>query len=263
MVSTRASSRAASAAPESTPPPPDPASALPPAPATPSTSTRRRSAASKQSLSTTTTKRRPGRPSSSSAASPSSAWAHTPTTLTLLWLAVSVPLVVWDTGYILGRPRTFEGGDLHWPLWVPYRLYAQIDHVYSRIAWDNKNGFSGAQSALNAVEIVLYLVYMFLFWSRATPASKNARSSLGGRRGALAVLVGFSAAVMTLSKTLLYFAHEYYSGYHNIGHNTARDLITLWVLPNVPWIVVPAYMIYALGGNILDGLTLASDPSRK
>ncbi|KAK7403467.1 hypothetical protein QQX98_010745 [Neonectria punicea] len=254
MVSTRASSRAVSAAPESSPPPPDPTSALPPPPATPSTASRRRSGASKQSSSTTTSsKKRAGRPSSSS-----TAWSHTPTTLTLLWLSISVPLVIWDTVYILGRPHTFEGGPLHWPLWVPYRLYAEIDHVYSRIAWDDNNGFSGAQSALNAVEILLYLVYMFLFWSRAAPATKNARSSLGGRRGALAVLVGFSAAVMTLSKTVLYFAHEYYSGYHNIGHNTARDLFTLWVLPNGPWIIVPAYMVYALGGNILDGLALAS-----
>ncbi|KAF7556844.1 hypothetical protein G7Z17_g1113 [Cylindrodendrum hubeiense] len=253
MVSTRAASRAASAAPESTPPPPESAStsALPPLPTTPAT-TRRRTAASKQP--TTTTKKRPGRPSTAAA----NGWSHAPTTLTLLWLAVSVPLVIWDTGYMLGRPRTFEGGDLHWPLWVPYRLYAEVDHVYSRKAYDANNGFSGAQSALNVVETVMYLVYVWLFWSRAESATPGARRSLSGRRGALAVLIGFSAAVMTLSKTALYVAHEYFAGFSNVGHNTTFDLITLWILPNGPWLVFSAYMVWSQGGNILDGLAQAS-----
>ncbi|KAH6898252.1 hypothetical protein B0T10DRAFT_102363 [Thelonectria olida] len=192
-------------------------------------------------------------------------WSHTPTTLTLLWLAISLPLVIWDTGYILGRPHTFEGGSLHWPLWVPYRLYAKVDYVYSRRAWDSNNGFSGAQSALNAVETIVYFVYLYLFFSHGeVPAvgGKNARRSVSGRNGALAVLVGFSAALMTLSKTLLYFAHEYYSGFDNIGHNSVRDLIMLWIIPNGPWIVIPTYMVYSHGKNILDGLTMGSAPSK-
>ncbi|KAJ4294958.1 hypothetical protein N0V88_005198 [Collariella sp. IMI 366227] len=45
-------------------------------------------------------------------------WSHTPTTPVLLWLAISLPLVAWDTGYMLMRPHTMPGGSLHWPLWV-------------------------------------------------------------------------------------------------------------------------------------------------
>lgn len=33
-------------------------------------------------------------------------WSHTPSNLTLIWLAVSLPLVVWDTGYgKMNKPR--------------------------------------------------------------------------------------------------------------------------------------------------------------
>ncbi|KAH7170149.1 hypothetical protein EDB81DRAFT_153966 [Dactylonectria macrodidyma] len=260
MVSTRATSRAASAVPESTPPPPDSPSAaessalLTQPPTTPST--RRRTASSKQQPSTAI-KKRAGRPSSASASAPRD-WSHTPSRLTLLWLAVSLPLVAWDTGYMLGRPRTFAGGDWHWPIWVPYALYAQIDHVYSPRAYAANNGFSGAQSALNVVETVMYLVYMWIFWSRADVPAAGDRRSLAGRPGGLAVLVGFSAAVMTLSKTVLYNAHEYYTGFDNVGHNSAFDLITLWILPNCPWIIFPTYMVWSIGGNILDGLAQAS-----
>ncbi|KAH7162239.1 hypothetical protein B0J13DRAFT_4103 [Dactylonectria estremocensis] len=256
MVSTRAASRAASAVPEGTPPPDSPSASESSAllqPATPST--RRRT--SKQP--STAIKKRAGRPSSAS----SKSWSHTPSRLTLLWLAVSLPLVAWDTGYMLGRPRTFAGGDWHWPVWVPYALYAQIDYVYSPRAYAANNGFSGAQSALNVVETVMYLVYMWIFWSRAdVPAVAGARRTLAGRSGGLAVLVGFSAAVMTLSKTVLYNAHEYYTGFDNVGHNSTFDLITLWILPNCPWIIFPTYMVWTIGGNILDGLTLASGASK-
>ena len=32
-------------------------------------------------------------------------WSHTPSTPTLLWLAVSLPLVAWDMSYVVGgRP---------------------------------------------------------------------------------------------------------------------------------------------------------------
>uniref|UniRef100_A0A0B7K058 EXPERA domain-containing protein n=1 Tax=Bionectria ochroleuca TaxID=29856 RepID=A0A0B7K058_BIOOC len=59
---------------------------------------------------------------------------------------------------------------------------------------------------------------------------------------------------MTLSKSVLYWANEYYSGFDNIGHNSTRDLITLWVMPNVPWIILSAYMTYVMGSDIVDGL---------
>lgn len=137
------------------------------------------------------------RSSAKSAARP--AWSHTPTRLTLLWLAVSLVLVAWDTSYVLLRPHTMEGGFLHEPLWAPYKLYGTIDHVYGWKAWDAGNGFTAAQSAMNLVESLLYVGYLWL-WARG----RDERGAVAGREGGLAVLMGWAAAVMTVSKTALY-----------------------------------------------------------
>src|ERR1700744_2412581 len=59
-----------------------------------------------------------------------SAWSHTTSLTTLVGLAVSLPLVMWDTGYVLGRPHTMIGGKLHEPIYTPYALYASIDYLY-------------------------------------------------------------------------------------------------------------------------------------
>lgn len=37
-----------------------------------------------------------------------------------------------------------EGGDLFW-IWKPYTLYAKTDLVYSRAAYESKDGFALAQ----------------------------------------------------------------------------------------------------------------------
>jgi hypothetical protein len=47
-----------------------------------------------------------------------------------------------------------------------------------------------------------------------------------------ATLIGFGAAIMTLSKTILYWAQEYYCGFCAVGHNNASDLFFLWIIPN-------------------------------
>jgi hypothetical protein len=130
------------------------------------------------------------------AASGGDAWHYTPSRFTLLWLAISLPLVIWDTIYILGRPHTMEGGWLHWPLFVPYELYGEVDHVYGWKAFNAHSGFSAAQGFLNAIETLMYLAFL--------RAAYNQGWALTGRQGAKPLTIGLSAAVMTLSKTVLY-----------------------------------------------------------
>ena len=225
MVSTRASSfRADSAGPESSSP-------------SPTKPTR-----AKRTTSTAVARR-----------SRASGWSHTPNRATLFWMAISLPLVAWDTVYVLGRPHTMEGGAVHWPLWVPYKLYGQVDHVYGWKAFNARNGFTAAQAFLNLVESVMYIAYLWLYFVRGKPTGTSGveARAVSGRAGAAAVLIGFSAAVMTLSKTVLYCRchlyrggvrvirtlltipgmNEYYSGFGNIGHNSFLDLIYLWIIP--------------------------------
>ncbi|KAM3515285.1 hypothetical protein MY11210_001026 [Beauveria gryllotalpidicola] len=252
MVSTRSSSsRAGSAVPES------PAAATPSSPPPP----RAAAAASKRASAA-------GRKSLLAKPSPATTrgWSHAPDAPTIFWLGVSLPLVIWDTAYVLGRPHTMEHGWLHWPLWSPYKLYGEIDHVYGWKAFHAKSGFTAAQGALNAVETVMYLAYAWAFFAKAVVdggaggvhGGGGGKRAVTGRRGAQVVLIGFSAAVMTLSKTILYWLNEYYSGFDNIGHNDLVSLIFLWIIPNGAWLVGSTWMIYSLGGDILRGIEAAS-----
>ncbi|ROW14983.1 hypothetical protein VPNG_03457 [Cytospora leucostoma] len=190
-----------------------------------------------------------------------SGWSHAPTTTTLLWLAISLPLVAWDTGYVLGRPATMPGGWAHSPIWTPYELYGKVDHMYGFKQYNLGNGFTAAQGTLNVIETLLYLVYITI-WYRAAPSlgvkESASRRRIAGKSAGLAVLVGFSASVMTVSKTILYWLNEYYSGFDNIGHNEPLDLLLLWIIPNGAWILVPSYLIYQFGSEILDAINIAS-----
>lgn len=168
---------------------------------------------------------------------PAPGWSHAPTTATLVWLAVSLPLVAWDTGYVLGRPATMPGGWAHAPLWTPYALYGTVDHMYGVKQWAAGNGFTAAQACLNVVETVLYLLYLGLWWWRQRVSGGDRR--VAGRAGALAVVLGLSASVMTVSKTVLYWLNEGFSGFDNIGHNTVVDLVLLWIIPK--YVCVPVY----------------------
>jgi hypothetical protein len=116
---------------------------------------------------------------------------------------------------VLLRPLSMPGGSLHWPIWVPYELYMQADYMYSWQAIDEKNGFTSAQGAMNVLETLLYFYYLYLVYSQGTklivtPGGAErgflAHRHVPGQPGALAVVVGFAAVVMTFSKTLLYGA---------------------------------------------------------
>jgi hypothetical protein len=78
--------------------------------------------------------------------------------------------------------------------------------MYGFPAWNNKVGFTAAQGALNLLESVIYCFYMYVVgkeivdWSYAGIKNLEVR----GKGVSLAVLLCFSGAVMTISKTILY-----------------------------------------------------------
>ena len=70
---------------------------------------------------------------------------------------------------------------------------------------------------LNIIETLVNIAYLYLAHIAQWPA---------------APMIGFGAVLMTFSKTLLYWAQEYYCGYCAVGHNKLWDLILLWIVPN-------------------------------
>lgn len=143
---------------------------------------------------------------------------HTPSGAVTIWLLVSVPLVAWDAGYVLLRPHSMPGHKLHSPLWTPYALYGTIDYIYGWPAYNARNGFTAAQTMLNVFESIAYVYYLWVVYRHGAPASsgrgrkvqKNFKWMLTGdkvvpgRVGATALLVVYSASLMTLGKTILY-----------------------------------------------------------
>ncbi|SOV04563.1 related to Adiponectin receptor 1 [Ustilago sp. UG-2017a] len=153
---------------------------------------------------------------------------HRPRPLISAWLFLSSFVVAWDVGYILLRPRSFLGGDLHW-IWSSYKLYMNIDYIYGLPSWDAKDGFPAAQSLMNVVECFLNLFYVYLVHLKATPKSI-----------AVAPVWGLIAVTMTLSKTILYALNDYCCGWCKTGHNDWNTLVFLYILPNGLWILFPA-----------------------
>ncbi|EGN94308.1 hypothetical protein SERLA73DRAFT_188111 [Serpula lacrymans var. lacrymans S7.3] len=164
-----------------------------------------------------------------------------------LWFVLTAPVIFWDVGYCLMRPRSMVGGDLHW-IWEPYGIYQNIDFVYGLKALESGDGFTNAQSFLNIIETLMNLAYVYLAHvSHWEPAP----------------LLGFAAATMTLSKTVLYWAQEYYCGYCAVGHNSFEDLLVYWIIPNGLWLIVPTLIIIRLGKDISASLRVASRASTK
>ncbi|KAL2871144.1 uncharacterized protein BJX67DRAFT_218348 [Aspergillus lucknowensis] len=207
---------------------------------------------------------------SESSTSSSKKWVHTPATAVTLWLLISCPLVLWDSGYVLLRPHSMPGGKWHSPIWSPYELYGTVDYIYGWPAYNAKNGFTAAQAILNLAETAAYLYYLWAVYRYGVPATSTSRGSskpqqgprsafiggrvVAGRTGAIALLVAFSASVMTLSKTLLYWVQEYCSDFENIGHNDIWTLVIFWIIPNGLWLVFPAYSLHILGEEIVSSL---------
>ena len=95
------------------------------------------------------------------------------------------------------------GGSLSSPIYTPYILYGKVDKLYGIEAWEEHNGFTAAQTALNLIETVGYSGYLYIAYMHGQGEGFGRRTLAGGW-GGLACLLGFTVAVMTVSKTLLY-----------------------------------------------------------
>lgn len=158
------------------------------------------------------------KPSTNTTASPTkprtrrtnSSWQHAPPLLALPWLAISLPLVIWDTGYIMLRPHTLPGGSLHWPLYAPYELYGRVDPVYSPGAYHASLGWTGAQGLGNAFETLAYAAYMWIVLAKGRREEGEGVWWLGGSWvvegwwGPVGALVGYTTFAVTMMKSVLY-----------------------------------------------------------
>jgi len=90
--------------------------------------------------------------------------------------------------------------------------------MYGFKQWEAGNGFTAAQGSLNVLETIGYLAYLAIVYqygqqenvegrgapSKSTIGRLGAARTVYGRYAGYAVLIAFSSALMTLSKTVLY-----------------------------------------------------------
>jgi hypothetical protein len=170
-----------------------------------------------------------------------------------------------------------SGGWLQWPIWKPYEVYAAIDYVYGWPGYESGDGFGAAQSALNAIETVLYGLYLMIVYNHGVPTSAGTGIQAGqglssllaggrkvrGKSGNRALIIGFAAAIMTLSKTVLYYFNEYYSGFKSVAHNDWFTLFLFYGVMNGLWVALPAYMTVVFSSDMVKALDIAAETSTK
>ena len=122
--------------------------------------------------------------------------------------------------FVLARPDSF--------LWAPYDRYIQIDLGYA-----HPDGFVRAQAIMSLLELAL--VALAIAW----------------RKQPRGVLLAIIASALTAAKTLLIFLIELVTRGQHVGHNSAADLILLYVAPNLVWVVVPIVVSVVLGRRLI------------
>ena len=158
------------------------------------------------------------------------------------WFALSIPIVLWDVAFVLMRPRSLPDGDLG-ALWrVPYAQYIAVDHSYG----DIHNPFVWTQAWMSIGEAIIGIAAIVL-------------SSRG--RLPLALLLAFCSASLTCAKTILILLMELVGNGPNVGHNGVIDLVTLYVVPNAFWIVVPFAVAWTTGRTLVHAASREAPPS--
>ena len=171
------------------------------------------------------------------------------------WILIGSAICIWDAGFVLNRPRSMPGGDLHW-FWVPYAKYITLDLLYGNM----KNAFVVAQTWVNLLEIFTGLLALVLYHTNKGVNVKKANL------GAFLLLV---ASIMTWAKTVLYFAHDHIDSVifpENHPDMSMIDFIFLFFIPNVTWVCLPSLCIWNVSKqilNIVNGTANGSKSSKK
>ncbi|KAF9546511.1 hypothetical protein CPC08DRAFT_376352 [Agrocybe pediades] len=157
-----------------------------------------------------------------------------------LWFLITAPIILWDAGYVLMRPRSMEGGDLRW-FWRGFDRYERIDKVYSVKGYHEKAGFAPAAAISNLIETSLNLAYLFTVHI----APKD-----------IAPLLGFAGASLTLCKTTIWVLQEYFCGACSRSDMSEySEIVKFWIFPNIMWFTFCSLIVVRLGRDISASLS--------
>jgi hypothetical protein len=160
------------------------------------------------------------------------------------WAIIGSLVCIWDATYILTRPRSMVKGDL-FHMFFPYEKYITLDPLYGNL----KNAFVIAQSLMNYVEVALTLFSVILYYI--------------GKRRNLGCLLLLIVSVMTWSKTVLYFIHDYFERPLHPQELPIKiatwEYVFLFIIPSLVWVVFPFACMWNIGGQILNVLNTSTN----
>jgi hypothetical protein len=152
----------------------------------------------------------------------------------------------------MGRPHTFTGGAIAWPMYKPYELYGRVDPVYSPEAYYSGLGWTGAQGLGNVFETLAYLAYLWIVVAHGQDKGRGegvlgSLGAIGKKRtvegywGAISSLAGYTTFMITVAKSVLYcellqsivadvkllicIAHRVQRCFHGISHLVQQHLV--------------------------------------
>jgi len=160
-----------------------------------------------------------------------------------VWLCASTLICLWDAGFVLLRPRTLPGGDLH-QFWAPYSIYIEIDKLYGNLT----DQFVKWQSVLNLVECVINTITIIALLS----------SSI--RTKHFGTFLAFAVNAFTFWKTVLYFLYDLP---HCLPPRDNLEFFLLYILPNGTWLVMPLLCMFGIGKRVSNQLVLVKNPAVK
>eukprot|EP00029_Vermamoeba_vermiformis_P011666 TRINITY_DN6480_c0_g2_i1.p1 TRINITY_DN6480_c0_g2~~TRINITY_DN6480_c0_g2_i1.p1 ORF type:complete len:179 (+),score=21.10 TRINITY_DN6480_c0_g2_i1:41-577(+) len=149
-------------------------------------------------------------------------------------LLISIPVVLYESIYVLLRPRSIEQSDLGWAFTMYNTVYCQVDKRFC----DLEDGYMKAVEIVNLAEIFVGLVAVILH--------------LAGSQQA--ILWAFSHWVSSLSKTTLHIGIEAMANFPYTGHHIkSGDMNTfylMYLMPNMLWWFAALISVWLCGSII-------------
>lgn len=152
------------------------------------------------------------------------------------WAVISSLICIWDATYVITRPRSMANGDL-FHIFTPYAKYITLDPLYGNL----DNAFVLAQSYMNYAELTIALFSVILYHIF--------------RRRNLGCLILLIVSVMTWSKTVLYFIHDYIERPLHPQELPVEieiwEYLLLFIIPSSLWVIFPFACMWNIGRQVI------------
>jgi hypothetical protein len=148
-----------------------------------------------------------------------------------VWFWIQLIVIGFDCAFVLLRPHSFPDGALGWAFPV-FHIYMQVDKIYGNIA----DPFGWAQSVMCLIENAILAFAMFVLHP------KDQLSPSAASVPQMGDFVALIATSMQFGKSIYRWLLDYSDNFGHVAHNSPKDFITLYAIPNAIWLIGPPFV---------------------